>query len=194
MALPRGGVPVGAELARELGAELDVIVARKLGAPTQPELGIGAVAPGSVRVLDERLIGALAVPQEYLERITAQETAEIERRLRCFRGDHPPTPIAGRTVILVDDGIATGVTARAAIASLRAQAPSRIVLAAPVCSPEGARILGAAVDETVCLHTPPDFRAVGLWYRNFDQTTDEEVIHLLELARAAAAGGAGDQG
>ena len=186
LALPRGGVPVGYEIARALGAPLDVIVARKLGAPHQPEFGIGAIAPGGVRLLDWPVVEALGIPPAELDRIAAAETAEMERRLREFRDDRPPLDVAGRVAIVVDDGLATGVTARAAVAAVRAQRPARVVLAAPVCSPEAARALGAAADEVVCLSTPPDFRAVGLWYEDFEQTSDAEVVALLRQARQHA--------
>ena len=182
-ALPRGGVPVGYEVARALGAPLDVLVARKLGAPDQPEFGIGAVAPGGVRVLNEYAVGRLGIPAEYLDRITARETAEVERRLRHFRGDRPETPVAGRTAILVDDGLATGVTARAAVESLRLGGPGRLVLAVPVCAAQTAERLRPEVDDLVCLLCPPDLGAIGFWYVNFDQTGDEEVVALLEEAR-----------
>ena len=178
-ALPRGGVPVGYEVARALGAPLDVLVARKLGAPGQPEFGIGAVAPGGVRVLNESVVARLGIPDDYLEGITARETAEVERRLRQFRGDRPEAPLAGRTAILVDDGLATGVTARAAVEALRLRNPGRIVLSAPVCAAQTAEALGPEVDDLVCLQLPPDLGAIGFWYANFDQTPDEEVIRLL---------------
>ena len=182
-ALPRGGVPVAYEVARSLGAPLDVLVARKLGAPDQPEFGIGAVAPGGVRVLNEYAVGRLGIPAGYLDRITAQETAEVERRLRHFRGDRPETGVAGRTAILVDDGLATGVTARAAVEALRLRGPGRLVLAAPVCAAQTAERLRPEVDDLVCLRCPPDLGAIGFWYVNFDQTSDEEVIKLLEAHR-----------
>ncbi len=182
-ALPRGGVPVAYEVARALGAPLDVLVARKLGAPDQPEFGIGAVAPGGVRVLNEYAVGRLGIPAEYLDRITAQETAEVERRLRHFRGDRPEAPVAGRTAILVDDGLATGVTARAAVEALRLRGPGRLVLAAPVCAAQTAQLVRPEVDSLVCLRCPPDLGAIGFWYSNFDQTPDEEVVGLMEEAR-----------
>jgi predicted phosphoribosyltransferase len=182
-ALPRGGVPVAYEVARALGAPLDVLVARKLGAPDQPEFGIGAVAPGGVRVLNEYAVGRLGIPAEYLDQITAQETAEVERRLHHFRGDRPETPVAGRTAILVDDGLATGVTARAAVEALRLRGPGRLVLAVPVCAAQTAGRLRPEVDDLVCLRCPPDLGAIGFWYADFDQTPDEEVVALLEEAR-----------
>jgi putative phosphoribosyl transferase len=186
-ALPRGGVPVGYEISRSLRAPLDVFVSRKLGAPDQPEFGIGAVAAGGVRVLNEDVVRRLGIPADYIERITARETAEVSRRLRYFRGDRPEPEVAGRTAILVDDGLATGVTARAAVEALRSRAPRRMVLAAPVCAAQTAGLLRPAVDELVCLQSPSDLGAIGFWYRNFEQTTDEEVVELLERARSEQA-------
>jgi predicted phosphoribosyltransferase len=182
-ALPRGGVPVAYEVARALGAPLDVLVARKLGAPDQPEFGIGAVAPGGVRVLNEYAVRRLGIPEDYLDRITSQETAEVERRLRHFRGDRPETPVAGRAAILVDDGLATGVTARAAVEALRLRGPGRLVLAVPVCAAQTAELLRPEVDDLVCLRCPPDLGAIGFWYADFGQTDDEEVVALLQEAR-----------
>ncbi len=183
LALPRGGVPVAYEVARALGAPLDLLVARKLGAPDQPELGIGAVAPGGVRLLNEHAVRVLGISEEYLQEVTRREMEELERRQRAFRGDQPPPDLRDRSVIIVDDGLATGITARAAVASVRLSAPRRIVLAVPVCAPEAATVLGREVDEIVCLARPDDFRAVGLWYEDFEQTSDEQVIDLLERAR-----------
>ncbi len=182
-ALPRGGVPVAYEVARALGAPLDVLVARKLGAPGQPEFGIGAIAPGGVRVLNERAVAMLGIPDDYLDRVAEQETKEMERRTRRFRGERPEPDVRGRTAILIDDGLATGVTARAAIKALRERGPARLVLAAPVCAAQTAEALAAEVDDLVCLETPPDLGAIGFWYRDFEQTTDGEVVELLERAR-----------
>jgi len=190
LALPRGGVVIGYEVARALHAPLDVIIARKLGAPDQPELGIGAIAPGGVRVLDDYIVRALDIPMEQIERIAARETGEMERRLRRFRGDRPKLDLYDRTVILVDDSLATGVTARAAVESIRREQPRRIVLAVPVCAAETAELFRGLVDELVCLQMPREFRAVGLWYEDFEQTSDEEVIHLLDHARSTRAAGA----
>ncbi len=183
-ALPRGGVPVGAEVSRSLGAPLEVIVSRKLGAPGQPEFGIGAVTPGGVRVLNERAVRALGIEEDYLQMVSARELAEAERRLRLFRGEGRPYPdLKGRTAILVDDGLATGVTARAALLALRRMNPQRLVLAVPVCAVQTAELLRPETDELICLLAPADLEAVGLWYRNFEQTSDEEVVRLLEQAR-----------
>jgi putative phosphoribosyl transferase len=182
-ALPRGGVPVGYEVARSLGAPLEVLVARKLGAPGQPEFGIGAVAPGGVRVLNGKVVQQLGIPQEYIDGITARETAEVERRVAYFRGGRPEPEVRDRTAILVDDGLATGVTARAAIKALRMREPRRLVLAAPVCAAQTSGVISGEVDELVCLETPSDLGAIGLWYRDFSQVPDEDVIRLLERAR-----------
>jgi putative phosphoribosyl transferase len=183
-ALPRGGVPVGAEVARSLGAPLEVIVSRKLGAPGQPEFGIGAVAPGGVRILNERAVRALDIGEDYLNLISARESAEVERRLRLFRGEGRPYPdLEGRTAILVDDGLATGVTARAALLALRTLAPRRLVLAVPVCAPQTANLLRPETDDLICLLAPTDLEAIGFWYRDFDQVPDGEVVRLLEEAR-----------
>ena len=183
LALPRGGVPVGYEVGRALKAPLDVFVARKLGAPHQPELGIGAVAQDGARVLNERIVQEIGVSEEYIERIAAEETAEAERRLRLFRGEERPEPkVQERTAILVDDGIATGVTTRAAIEALRRRNPRRLVLAVPVCAAQTAELLRQEVDELICMEVPSNLMAIGFWYQNFEQTSDEEVIELLERA------------
>jgi putative phosphoribosyl transferase len=193
-ALPRGGVPVGAEVARSLGAPLEVIVSRKLGAPGQPEFGIGAVAPGGVRVLNDRAVRALDIGEDYLNLISARESAEVERRLRLFRGEERPYPdLDGRTAILVDDGLATGVTARAALLALRRLVPRRLVLAVPVCAPQTANLLRPETDDLICLLDPPDLEAIGLWYWNFDQVPDEEVMRLLEEARRRTEPDASDE-
>lgn len=181
-ALPRGGVPVAYEVSRALGAPLDVFVSRKLGAPDQPEFGIGAVAVGGVRVLNRDVIRRLGIPDEYVERITAHEVAEVNRRLRYFRGGRSELEVGGRTAILVDDGLATGVTARAAVEALRLRRPSRLILAAPVCAAQTAEVFRSQVDDLVCLASPSDLGAIGFWYKNFEQTSDAEVVELLEKA------------
>lgn len=185
LALPRGGVEVGYEIARALDAPLDVIVARKIGAPNQRELGIGAIAPGGVRILDDTIIRYLGIPQEAIDTIVAEETREMERRLQLYRGNRPAGQIRGRTVILVDDGLATGVTARAAIQAIKQQEPEKLILAVPVAALDTAGSLQQDVDELVCLHTPADFRAVGIWYDDFSQTTDEQILELLQQADTA---------
>jgi predicted phosphoribosyltransferase len=179
LAIPRGGVPVGYEVARYLDAALDLFIARKLGAPGHEELGIGAVAPGGTRFLDTDAIRALGVTEEYIEEVTQKELAELERRLRRFRGDRPPPRITGRSVVLVDDGLATGVTALASLAAIRVEQPRRLVLGTPVCSVEGAQTVARQADDVVCVATPERFFGVGAWYHDFTQTSDEEVIELL---------------
>jgi putative phosphoribosyl transferase len=185
LALPRGGVPVGYEIACVLRAPLDIFIARKLGAPGRPELGIGAVAQGGLRVLNPQAIRALGITKEYIERIAAEETAEIERRLRILRGDRPELEVRGRTLILVDDGLTTGVTAYAAVQALRRRNPRRIVFAVPVCAAQAAETVGSEVDGLICLKTPSGLTAISLWYRNFEQVQDEEVVELLESAQSA---------
>ena len=182
LAIPRGGVIVGEVIARELGAPLDVVVPRKIGAPGNPELAIGAVAPG-IRVLDPRMVGALGVTDRYLEREIAEQEAEIERRQQAYRGGRPPQPVEGRVAIVVDDGVATGSTAVAALRWARARGAERVVLAVPVAPPQSLDRLRAEADEVVVLETPQPFLAVGEWYRDFDQTTDEQVVSA--LARSA---------
>jgi putative phosphoribosyl transferase len=183
LALPRGGVPVAYEISRSMDAPLDVFIARKLGAPGQPELGIGAVAQGGARVLNERIVRHLGIPEDYIEHVTAREEAEVERRRRLLHGDRPEPEVRDRTAILVDDGLATGVTARAAILGLRRRDPQRLILAAPVCAAQTADLLRPEVDDLVCPEIPSDLFAIGLWYEDFEQVSDEEVVELLEKAR-----------
>ncbi|MCC6765672.1 MAG: phosphoribosyltransferase [Deltaproteobacteria bacterium] len=187
LALPRGGVPVGYEIARALVAPLDVIVVRKLGAPGQPELGIGAVVDGDspLGVLNQEMMRALGVSQDYLDHEVAAQLAEIRRRQSVYRGGRTRVPIAGRTAIVVDDGLATGSTMRAALRSIRRADPARLVLAVPVAPADTLSELSKEVDETICLATPEPFGAVGFFYRDFGQTRDDEVIHLLDAARRA---------
>ncbi len=185
LALPRGGVPVGYEIARALGAPLDLVLVRKLGAPGQPELAIGALALGAEAeiVTDQPLLAALGVTAAALAAITAREREEIQRRRKLYLGDRPPAPIAGRTAILVDDGIATGATMRAALHATRKRKPARLVLAVPVAAPDTIARLGAEADEIVCLEQPSSFFAVGQFYRSFTQLEDREVLDLLARAR-----------
>jgi putative phosphoribosyl transferase len=182
LALPRGGVPVGIEVARTLNAELDVFLVRKLGVPGHEELAMGAIASGGVRVLNHGLIRELGLSSLIIDRITEREQAEIERRERLYREGRPALPVAHRTVILVDDGLATGATMLAAARALRAKEPERIIVAVPVASPETCEEFREEVDEVVCAATPDPFYAVGVWYEDFSQTSDAEVRELLERA------------
>ncbi len=186
LGLPRGGVPVALEVARALGAPLDVIVVRKLGVPFQPELGMGAVGEDGVRVINREVVQATRVPADELAQVQAREQAQVDARAVRYRVHRPREPLAGRTVVVVDDGIATGSTARAACLVARAHGAARVVLAVPV-APRGwqARIAGAA-DEMVCVHTPRDFLAIGQFYADFSQTTDDEVMACLQCAAAPA--------
>lgn len=186
LALPRGGVPVGYEIATYLGVPMDVLVARKLGAPGQPELGIGAIAPGGIRVLDDRLIRLLGVSKEYIEKVSQEEAQELQRRTQEYRDGRPDIPLEGKTVIIVDDGLATGVTARAAVESVRRRNPKKIILAIPVCASQAIPFMRSLVDELVCLLTPSELGAVGLWYSDFRQISDEEVKRLIESTQEQA--------
>jgi putative phosphoribosyl transferase len=179
LALPRGGVPVGAEVARALGAPLDVFVVRKLGLPGHPELAMGAIASGDVRVLNEDVVRSYRIPESAIEAVTRAERAELERRERAYRNGRAPVSITDRTVILVDDGLATGATMRAAVLAIRRLRPARVVVAVPVGARETCEALRDTADEVVCAFVPESFSAVGLWYTDFSQTTDEEVRHLL---------------
>jgi predicted phosphoribosyltransferase len=179
LALPRGGVPVGFEIAQRLGAPLDVLVVRKLGVPGHEELAMGAIATGGVRVLNSDVILGLRIPAEMIEAVAEREQRELERRERSFRGDRPAIPVAGRTAIVVDDGLATGATMRAAALSLRERGPREIIAAVPVGAASSCELLAEVVDRVVCLAQPEPFYGVGLWYRHFDQTSDEEVRELL---------------
>jgi len=182
LALPRGGVPVAFEIARALKLPLDVFMVRKLGVPGQEELAMGAVASGNVRIVQPQVVQALLIPQFVIEAVTAEEIRELARRERAFRGDRPGPDVRARTIILVDDGLATGSTMRAAIFALRLQRPERIIVAVPVAASETCNQLGNEVDEVICLKTPTSFQAVGLWYEHFPQVTDEEVRTLLSKA------------
>jgi len=177
--LPRGGVPVAAEVARALGVPLDVLVVRKLGAPGQEELAIGAIGEGGVRVLNEGVVGSLGLRQEEIDRIAVREERELERRVVAYRGGHAALEVAGKTVMVVDDGVATGATMRAGLQALRAMGAAKIVAAAPVGAEDSVAGLEEDADEVVVLEVPEWFSAVGQWYENFGQTTDEEVRELL---------------
>jgi predicted phosphoribosyltransferase len=185
LALPRGGVPVGFEVAQALDAELDVLVVRKVGAPSEPEFGIGAVAPAGVTVRFERAIESLGLADAAVDSAAAKERDTMERLIQLYRGHDTPPAAEGRTVILVDDGLATGVTAEAAVRAIRKLNPARLVLAVPVCASSSATDVETHVDEYVCLHAPESFGAVGVWYEEFSQTSDEAVIELLEEAHDA---------
>ena len=182
LALPRGGVPVGYEIARALRAPLDVFLVRKLGLPGHEELAMGAIATGGVRVLNPDVVRSLQIPDEVIDMVAAEELRELERRARAYRGDRPPPEVRGRTVILVDDGLATGSSMRAAVAALRQQGPARIVVAVPVGAADTCAELRTQADDVICACTPDPFYAVGLWYSDFSQTTDDEVRELLERA------------
>jgi putative phosphoribosyl transferase len=188
LALPRGGVPVAYEVARALDAPLDVFLVRKLGVPGHEEYALGAIASGGVRVMNEDLVRALRLPATAIDAMAAREQQELERRERLYRGDRPPPDVRGRTVILVDDGLATGATMLAAVHALRKQGAARIVVAVPVASPDTCNALRLEVDDIVCAVTPEPFHAVGLWYEDFSQTTDEEVRDLLTRAAPAPHG------
>ena len=179
LALPRGGVPVGSEVARALGAPLDAFLVRKLGVPGYEELAMGAVATGGVRVLNDEIVRGLGIVEHVIDVAVAREMEELARREQLYRGGSPPPNVAGRTVILVDDGLATGATMRAAVAALRRQHPARIVVAVPTASPDTREALKAEADDVVCATTPEPFFAVGHWYEDFSQTTDDEVRDLL---------------
>ena len=179
LGLPRGGVPVAHEVARALGAPLDVLLARKLGVPGQPELAMGAVAAGGVRVLNDSIIQALRIPPATVDAVAARESAEVDRRDDSYRRGRPPLDVAGRVVIVVDDGLATGSTMRAAVAALQAQSPARIVVAVPVGARETCSELAREADEVVCPRMPASFHAVGEWYEDFSQTTDDEIRAVL---------------
>lgn len=182
LGLPRGGVPVAFEIATALSAPLDVIVVRKLGAPYQPELAMGALGEGGVRIIDEGVVRSVGATEADIAAIEARERAELARRARQFRGDAPPVAVEGRTAIIVDDGIATGSSARVACRIVRARGASRLVLGVPVAPERWTNELRGEADEFVCVYSPRWYRSVGEWYRDFTQTTDDEVLRCLEQA------------
>jgi putative phosphoribosyl transferase len=184
LALPRGGVPVAYEVARALGVPLDVLVTRKIGYPRQPELGVGAIAEGSEPVYDGRLLRKLGLQPEDLSEVASRERAELARRVRVYRGGRPPPEVTGVQTVLVDDGLATGATARAALRGLHAAGAARTVLAVPVAPEASIGEVSGEADDVVVLATPADFRSVGEWYASFEQLTDEDVLALLAQARA----------
>jgi putative phosphoribosyl transferase len=183
LALPRGGVPVGFELAQALRAPLDVMVVRKLGVPGHEELAMGAIASGGVRILNEDVIRMLNITPEVIDRVAQQEQHELVRRELAYRGDRGPAAVRGRTVVLVDDGLATGSTMRAAVAALRTLQPSRIVIAVPTAAVETCHELKREADDVICAMTPAPFFGVGQWYDDFSQTTDQEVHDLLQARK-----------
>lgn len=182
LALPRGGVPVGFEVARALNIPLDVFVVRKLGTPGQEELAMGAIGPGGVQVLNWDVVDACDISPQQIDAVAAREARELERREQRYRGNREQVELRGRTVILVDDGLATGSTMRAAIAAVRRQKPKKVVVAVPVAARSTCAEMQEEADGMVCLYTPLQFQAVGQWYQDFSQTTDEEVRELLERA------------
>ena len=182
LALPRGGVPVAFEVAKALNATLDVLVVRKLGVPDDQELAMGAIAPFGVQVLNQDIVNQLNISDEVITRIAEQERQELDRRERLYRGDRPTPELGGRTVILVDDGLATGATMWAAVVALRKKEPASIVVAVPIAATETCEDLQGKVEKIVCCATPNPFYSVGRWYENFPQTTDEEVCKLLAKA------------
>jgi predicted phosphoribosyltransferase len=187
LGLPRGGVPVAYEVARALNAPLDIFVVRKLGVPGHRELAMGAIASGGVRVLNEELVAGLGIPQSMIEQAAQEEGAELARRERAYRNGRPPAELKGRVAVLVDDGLATGSTMKAAAEAVRSHAPARIVVAVPVGAPPSCAELADTADEVVCAREPEHFAAVGQWYADFEQTSDEEVRELLQ-ERAETAG------
>ena len=191
LGLPRGGVPVAAAVARALGAPLDVILVRKLGVPAQPELGLGAIGESGARVINQEVVRYAHVSEAQIAQVEAKERAELQRRAQRFRGDAPHVPLAGRTAMIVDDGIATGSTARAACQVARALGAAAVVLAVPVAPPSADRALRGDADEVICLDMPDRFLAIGEWYEDFAQTSDEEVVALLRAAHAGPGAQAG---
>ncbi|MBZ9644890.1 phosphoribosyltransferase [Streptomyces sp. PSKA30] len=187
LALPRGGAVVAREVAQVLQAPLDVLVVRKIGAPFQEELGVGAIAGDDPPLFDERTLDGLGLSEADVAGIVERERKEVQRREQRYRRGRPAPDLRGRTVIVVDDGLATGATARAALRRVRREAPGRVVLAVPVGSPEAVELLQGEADDVVCLHRPESFMAVGLWYENFDQLTDDDVLQALDGPRAVPA-------
>jgi putative phosphoribosyl transferase len=183
LALPRGGVPVAREIARSLRTPLDVFLVRKLGVPGQEELAMGAIASGGVRILNQDIVQTMGIPAHVIDSVTATEVQELARRERLYRGDRPAPDVMSRTVILVDDGLATGATMRAAVAALRRMKPRRIVIAVPIAAVPTRQEFAREVNDIVCLHTPDPFFSVGFWYDDFSQTTDEDIREMLEFEK-----------
>lgn len=187
LGLPRGGVPVAFEVAQALGAPLDVMIVRKLGVPGQEELAMGAVASGGVRVLNDSVVSQLRIPAEVIDRVASAEWEELSRRERAYRGDRPAPEVRGNTVVLVDDGLATGATMKAAVRAVRQRGAAGVIVAVPVAPPSVAESFDGEVDRVVCPLAPPMFQGVGQWYDDFSQTTDDEVCALLAEAQRSAA-------
>jgi putative phosphoribosyl transferase len=182
LALPRGGVPVAYEVAKALNVPMDIFIVRKLGWPGHEEMAIGAIASGGIRVLNQDIVQYLNIPEALIDAVAQRELRELERREHAYRGDRPPLDVKNRTVIIIDDGLATGASMRAAVAGVRAHQPARIVIAVPTAAPETCESLKHEVDEVICATTPEPFYGVGRWYEDFSQTTDEEVRTLLQEA------------
>ncbi len=187
LALPRGGVPVAFEVAKELNVKMDVFIVRKLGVPGNEELAMGAIASDNIRVLNEDVVRSFQIPERVIDKVAENELRELERRERAYRGDRPKPEISGMTVILIDDGLATGATMRAAAAALKTKNPAKIVVAVPTAAPDTCEFFGREVDEVICVATPEPFYGVGAWYGDFSQTSDKEVCELLDKARALSA-------
>ena len=187
LALPRGGVPVAFEVAKELNVKMDVFIVRKLGVPGNEELAMGAISSDNIRVLNEDVVRSFQIPERVINMVAENELRELERRERAYRGDRPKPEISGSTVILIDDGLATGATMRAAAAAIKIKNPAKIVVAVPTGAPDTCELFRREVDEVICVATPEPFYGVGAWYGNFSQTTDEEVCDLLNKARALPA-------
>ncbi|MHC1755675.1 MAG: phosphoribosyltransferase [Methanosarcina sp.] len=183
LGLPRGGVPVAFEVAKKLNVKMDIFIVRKLGVPGNEELAMGAIASDDIRVLNEDIVRSYQIPDRVIATVAANEFRELERRERKYRGDHPKPDISGMTVILIDDGLATGATMNAAVEAVKTKNPAKLVVAVPTASPDMCRFFESKVDEIICATTPEPFYAVGAWYGDFSQTTDEEVCELLNKAR-----------
>lgn len=182
LALPRGGVPVAFEVAKELNVKMDVFIVRKLGVPGNEELAMGAIASDNIRVLNEDVVRSFGIHQKVIDEVAAKERKELERREHMYRGNRPAPKISGSTVILIDDGLATGATMRAAVAAVKTKNPAKVIVAVPVAAPDTCSFFGNEVDEVICVATPEPFYGVGAWYEDFSQTTDKEVIELLDRA------------
>lgn len=182
LALPRGGVPVAFEVAKELNVKMDVFIVRKLGVPGNEELAMGAIASDNIRVLNEDVVRSFGIHQKVIDEVATKERKELERREHMYRGNRPAPKISGSTVILIDDGLATGATMRAAVAAVKTKNPAKVIVAVPVAAPDTCSFFGNEVDEVICVATPEPFYGVGAWYEDFSQTTDKEVIELLDRA------------